>query len=140
MGRGIRSNELIKNNNERGLTFKKRRIGLVKKAMQLNLITQCEISLKIFYKEDGSLLEYNSAEQPVSELEDTIKQHAKFVNKDFELLEQLEHLTNKHGHMFSGGEEITNRMYSELEGFNFLQLFTLGNGKGSNQNTLLKCK
>ena len=61
MGRGIRQTELIECENQRRLTFKKRRIGLIKKAMQLSLLADCEVSLKIFWKEDGSLLEYNSA-------------------------------------------------------------------------------
>ena len=60
MGRGIRESELIADEHARRLTYKKRRIGLLKKAMQLSLLSDCEIQLKIFWKEDGSLLEYSS--------------------------------------------------------------------------------
>ena len=61
-----------------------------------------------------------------------------FENENFKLLEELEYLTIKHGHMFSDGEDTTKKIYSELEGFNMLQFFSLGNGKGS-KNTLKKC-
>lgn len=58
MGRGVRESELISDEHQRRLTYKKRRIGLLKKAMQLSLLSDCEIQLKIFWKEDGSLIEY----------------------------------------------------------------------------------
>ena len=60
MGRGIRTSDLISDDKNRRLTFKKRRIGLLKKAMQLSLISGCEFQLKIFWQEDGSLVEYES--------------------------------------------------------------------------------
>ena len=44
----------------KAICFKKRRIGLIKKAMQLSKLTNCEVSLRIFFKEDCSLLEYES--------------------------------------------------------------------------------
>ena len=110
----------------------------MKKAMQLSLLSDCDISLQIFWKEDGSLVEYNSDKLPVTRLGADVSQHVKFLNENFKLLEELEHLTVKHGHMFSDGDEMTKRMYSDLEGFNLLQLFSLVNGKGS-KNTLKKC-
>jgi hypothetical protein len=85
MGRGIRENEMITGDNMRRLTFKKRRIGLLKKTMQLSLLSQCEISLRIFWKEDGSLLEYNSDRSPLNKHDADVLNHAKFTNENFEL-------------------------------------------------------
>jgi polyhydroxyalkanoate synthesis regulator protein len=90
MGRGIRENEMITGDNMRRLTFKKRRIGLLKKTMQLSLLSQCEISLRIFWKEDGSLLEYNSDRSPLNQHDADVLNHAKFTNENFELAQTLE--------------------------------------------------
>ena len=51
MGRGIRQTVFIEDENQRRLTFKKRRINLIKKAMQLSLISDCQISLQIFWED-----------------------------------------------------------------------------------------
>ena len=89
--------------------------------MQLSLLSHCEISLQIYWKEDQSLLEYNSTDQPVkSRLSKDVLQHAKFTNENFQLCEQLKYLTIKHGHMFTEGEDMTKRIYNELEGTNLL--------------------
>ena len=61
MGKKARESEFITDNYIRRITLKKRRIGLLKKAMQLSLLADCEISLSIFWKDDGSLMEYNSS-------------------------------------------------------------------------------
>ena len=42
----------------RRIAFKKRRMGLIKKAMALQSISGCQISLKIFSPDDSSLIEY----------------------------------------------------------------------------------
>jgi hypothetical protein len=42
------------------VTFKKRRLGLLKKAMQLSVLTDAKIVLKIYNPEDKSLIEYFS--------------------------------------------------------------------------------
>jgi hypothetical protein len=60
MGRGVRINKFIVNECIRRITFKKSRIDLIKKAMQLSLISGCQISLKVYWKEDDSLVEINS--------------------------------------------------------------------------------
>ena len=61
-GRSKDTNQFIDDSKLRKLCYKKRRIGLVKKAMQLSLLTNCEIELKIYYKEDKSLVKYVSEE------------------------------------------------------------------------------
>ena len=60
MGRGKVNIEKIADLKTKTICFKKRRIGLIKKAMQLSKLSECEVSLRIFWKEDGSLLEYAS--------------------------------------------------------------------------------
>ena len=63
----------------------------MKKAMQLSMLSNCEISLKIFWKEDGSLLEYLSDSDHIiekrSKLDKEVKQFAKFHNKSNEIFE-----------------------------------------------------
>ena len=50
--------ELISNEKERRVCFKKRRIGLLKKAIQLSKLSGCEIDLKVYYADDKSLMHY----------------------------------------------------------------------------------
>ena len=64
MGRKVRESILIINDYDRRITHRKRRSVLVKKAMQLSLLTGCEISLSIFSDEDGSLMEYTTGNEP----------------------------------------------------------------------------
>ena len=52
--------ELIENEKERRVCFKKRRIGLLKKAIQLSKLSGCEIDLRIYNSSDKSLLHYQS--------------------------------------------------------------------------------
>ena len=44
----------------------------------------------------------------------------------------------KFGHMFDENDKLTKRIYSELDGFNMVQLFNLSNGKGNNKNSMTK--
>ena len=67
-------------------------------------------------------------------------QNVKCNNKNFKFIELLESQTVKHGHMFDDDGQLTKRIYSELEGFNLVQLFNLSNGKGSNKDTMKKSK
>ena len=40
--------------------------------------------------------------------------------------------------MFDDNDELATRLYTELDGVNLLQLFNLGNGKGSKKDTMKK--
>ena len=92
--------------------------------MQLSRLADCEVSLKIFWKEDGSLAEYSSNENQVLDYTDkhskSVKQHTKFLNKDYNFCEDLEQVIVKHGHLFSQGEALPKKLYEELEGFNMV--------------------
>ena len=138
MGRGVREATLISDEHTRRLTYKKRRIGLLKKCMQLSLISDCDIQMKIFWKEDGSLVEYESTNSLDFRKAATCDQHVKILNDNFKLIEILEAQTIKHGHMFDDNDELATRLYTELDGVNLLQLFNLGNGKGSKKDTMKK--
>jgi hypothetical protein len=61
-GRSKVTNQYIDDAKLRKVCYKKRRIGLVKKAMQLSLLTDCEIELRIHFKEDNSLVRYVSGD------------------------------------------------------------------------------
>ena len=50
----------IANPDSRLKCFKKRRLGIIKKAMQLELMTGCTINLQIINNEDNSLFSYGS--------------------------------------------------------------------------------
>jgi hypothetical protein len=60
MGRKKISIELIDDERVKRVTFKKRRLGLLKKAMQLSVLTNAKIMFKIYNPEDQSLIEYVS--------------------------------------------------------------------------------
>ena len=59
-GRSKVTNQYVEDAKLRKVCYKKRRIGLVKKAMQLSILTDCEIELRIYSKEDNSLVRYVS--------------------------------------------------------------------------------
>ena len=63
MGRKVLASELIENEYNRRITFRKRRMGVVKKAIQLSKLSGCSILLSIFCSEDGSLIEYTSGDE-----------------------------------------------------------------------------
>ena len=60
MGRKKIEIERISDDRIRRVTFKKRRIGLLKKAIQLSKLSDAKICLKIYHKEDESFIEYHS--------------------------------------------------------------------------------
>ena len=60
MGRKKIEIEKINDDRIRRVTFKKRRIGLLKKAIQLSKLTDAKVMLKVYHNEDESLIEYFS--------------------------------------------------------------------------------
>ena len=60
MGRKKIEMERIEDDRVRRVTFKKRRVGLLKKAMQLSKLTDARIVLNIYHEEEDSFLEYYS--------------------------------------------------------------------------------
>ena len=60
MGRKKIQIEYIQDEKVRFVTFKKRRLGLLRKAMQLSELTSAKIELKVYQPEDQSLVQYFS--------------------------------------------------------------------------------
>ena len=60
MGRKKIEIEHITDERIRRVTFKKRRIGLLKKAIQLSKLTDAKVQLKVYNEKDESLIEYFS--------------------------------------------------------------------------------
>ena len=123
----------ISDERDRRVTFKKRRIGLLKKAIQLSTLTDCQIVLKVFNREDNSFIEYYSND--AKELEGIVKkspnvnQYSKFSNSHYELVSRVEEKVTKHGHPNCSAEaEDLNFMMDleqQIEGVNTMQLFSL---------------
>lgn len=67
MGRKKIEIQLQENSKERRVTFKKRRFGLLKKAMQLSIMSNTVVALSVYNTEDKSFLEYISNETNISD-------------------------------------------------------------------------
>lgn len=105
----------------------------MKKAIQLSKLSGCEIDLKIFHEDDGSLLHYLSedchdlqARIPGSE---DVRQYMKFYNKNEDIVNQLENKITSHG---ARNQDCTDensfvaQIEKELDGYNIIQFFLLG--------------
>ena len=79
MGRRKIEIKRIENNKMRRVTFRKRRIGLLKKAIELSLLTGAKVYLKVYHERDQSLMEYCSSNQ--AELDELTKNNSDHVKK-----------------------------------------------------------
>ena len=95
MGRKKIQIRYIKDTRLRRVTFKKRKIGLLKKAIELSRLTGLNICLKVYNPENQSLTEYQSHPEvdkhdcfkPDSHL---VKKYTKYLNDDYEKVDELE--------------------------------------------------
>ena len=98
MGRKKIAIELIEDHKIRHVTFKKRRLGVLRKAMQLSKLTGASVELKIHWQEDDSLIEYFSNSQDdfkdLSIESSDIQEYAKFHNSHFEFVAQIDDRSN----------------------------------------------
>ena len=60
MGRKKIEIKRVENDKIRRVTFKKRRLCVLKKAIELSLLTEAAVMIKIYHEEDDSLIEYYS--------------------------------------------------------------------------------
>ena len=119
---GRRKIEFTRVKDERGrkVCFKNRRIGLIKKAIQLSKLSDCVVQVKIYNKEDKSLVEYYS--ENTDELNDIepytqkIKEYSRIFNKDYDLISNLERQTSL---------EVLREADKKLEGYNMTPLFCI---------------
>ena len=133
MGRKKIEIEKIQDERDRRVTFKKRRIGLLKKAIQLSKLTDATVMLKVFNKEDSSLIEYYSKSD--SEFDNIVKtsqqinQYSKFANTNYDLVCKVEEKVTKHGHpnclIDDGDLNFLSDLERQIDGINTLQLFSL---------------
>jgi len=90
MGRKKIEIERIKDDRIRRVTFKKRRIGLLKKAIQLSKLTDAKVVLKVYHNEDESLIEYHSHDvsdfDKLSKTSKNIQEYSKFFNRHYNLV------------------------------------------------------
>ena len=103
MGRRKIEIENIKDERIRRVTFKKRRIGLLKKAIQLSKLTNAIVQLKVYQPEDQSLIEYYSHSESdfddINKSSKKVYEFSKFFNKHYNLVANLEEKVTKHGHL-----------------------------------------
>ena len=94
MGRNKIAFDLIQDDKIRRVCLKKRRIGLLKKAIQLSKLTGCDIQMKVFSSEDNSLIEYYSQTNSESEFDKNkptqVSSYMKVYNKDYDNIESFE--------------------------------------------------
>ena len=95
MGRKRIDIKLIENKKNRNSTFKKRRIGLLRKAMELSMLTGTVIQLKIYRPQDLSLVEYFSTNEKefdsIERTDDTVvKKHHLYFNRDFDSVQNID--------------------------------------------------
>ena len=133
MGRRKIQIESIADERIRRVTFKKRRIGLLKKAIQLSKLTNAVVELKVYQEEDQSLIEYYSKSEndfkAINKTSEKVYEFSRFTNRHYDLVANLEEKVTKHGHLniLLEEQEAENGVDYEdhLEGINMLQLFSL---------------
>ena len=141
MGRKKIEIERIDDERIRRVTFKKRRIGLLKKAIQLSKLTDAKIVLKVYNKEDDSLIEYFShSESDFDNIQKSslnILEYSKFFNKHYKLVARLEEKVTRHGHPSNllEGEDLDfgTDLETQIEGINMIQLFSLAKRNSVNR-------
>jgi hypothetical protein len=80
----------IKENKKRGLTFNKRKDGLLKKAMELSILTDTKIFICV-KNENGQIIQYTSDPYIKSMITSNPKPQITYTNKDYETLVDHKH-------------------------------------------------
>ena len=95
MGRKKIEMDRIEDDRVRRVTFKKRRVGLLKKAMQLSKLTDAKVELKIYQDEEESFLEYYSHSEVEFLKPMKIIETSKFFNQHYDLVSSMEDKVSK---------------------------------------------
>ena len=92
MGRNKIEIEYILNQKQRKTCFKKRRLAVVKKAMELSKLSGCQVAVQIYCEEDNSLVNYFSqAENKIpSYKSENVCNYINFSNFDYNELLEIE--------------------------------------------------
>ena len=90
MGRKKIEMKRVDNEKTRRVTFKKRRIGVIKKAMELSMLTGAAVMIKVYNEEDNSFVEYCSANDNYFDMivkkKAQISDCSKFYTKHYNLI------------------------------------------------------
>ena len=98
MGKKIITFQRIEDEKDRRVCFKKRRIGLVKKAIQLSKLSDCQIEIKVYNPEGDTLLFYKSSDDhDLHQMSSSLNEYLKVTNKNEELINSLENSITSHG-------------------------------------------
>jgi len=100
MGRKKLQIENVDDERVRRVMFKKRRVGLLKKAMQLSKLTNAMVDLRIYQPDDSSLVEYISSEDndfaSLKSCSENVLEYSKLENKHYRLIINLEQRVNNY--------------------------------------------
>lgn len=129
VGRPLEKIQEVRN---RKVTFKKRRLGLIKKAMELTALTGTRIELKIYNDEDQSLIVFEANEggdeMPANKNSVGVNQYAKFTMRHYEALLEMEKSINVHGQLDDFIRQKSKRYFKQLskdlDGKNLEKLFS----------------
>ena len=90
MGRRKIEMNMIEDQRVRRVTFKKRRIGLLKKAIQLSKLTDAKVMLKVYCSTEKSLIEYYSHTEHdfnhLSKGSKEVNEYSRFTNLHYDLV------------------------------------------------------
>ena len=94
MGRKKIEITYIKNTRIRRVTLKKRRIGLLKKAIQLSKLTGAKVMLRVYNSTDHSLVEYFSTSEDdfngLNQNSPNVRKYKKYTNIDYESIDKTQ--------------------------------------------------
>ena len=129
MGRKKIEIERIDDERIRRVTFKKRRIGLLKKAIQLSKLTDAKVLLKVYHEEDDSLIELFSHQDmdfdKIEEAKESLSLYSRFHNRHYNLVARLDERVTKQNSGDGEELELAKDMGEEFQGINIMQLFSL---------------
>ena len=126
----------LEDSRNRRICFKKRRFGLLKKAMQLAALSNCQIELTVYNKEDLSLMEYFSSKNQLqfdkSRENQDIQNYINFSKLTLEQTETLEKDMSKIGFF---DEKYYKDQIQALQGFNHQAFLALHSSKCKNEKS-----
>lgn len=121
--------ERIQDDKQRRIIFKKRRLGLLKKAIEISKLSDCVVHMKIYNKEDNSLMEFFTNERneldQIDKNSSFLSAYIKFACKDNDLIEQFKRSMMR---KYDPWDEIKERqkMLGQIEeGFNVKSFFSM---------------
>lgn len=138
MGRKkLEVDNMVDDERVRRVTFKKRRVGLIKKAMQLSKLTNAMVELKIYQSDDSSLVEYKSSPtndiSKISLNSKNVQEYSELENKHYRLIVNLEQRVNNfrnHNNLIEQFKNLIGPDFDELtKGVNMLSIFSLAKSK-----------